>query len=103
MLQVGSPELPLRVTVQLSPLDRVKSLRFRVGLLVEELPLELPDPPEVTELITLQEWLTPLGRVAVLVTVPRLLPGLTVPLASTDTISGWLLLQVTVPVVPAGE
>ena len=64
---------------------------------------ELPDPPEVTELITLQEWLTPLGRVAVMVTVPRLLPGLTVPLASTDTISGWLLLQVTVPVVPAGE
>ena len=39
---------------------------------------------------------------AVMVALPRVVPWLTLPVASTETMDGSLLVQVMVPVEPAG-
>ena len=82
---------------------RVKSVRLRdreVDVVVPE-PVVV-EPPVVTELWTRQVWVTPPGMVAVMVALPVLVPALTLPVSSTLTTSGSLLVQVMVPVEPSG-
>ena len=59
--------------------------------------------PLVTVLRTTHFCVAPPAMVAVMVAVPCLMPGLTLPLASTQATSGSLEVQVIWPVEPAGE
>ena len=102
MLQDGAEEVPETFIRKVSP-DRwrVKSVRFRL----REPELELVPEPELAAVKlqrTVQVWLTPLARDAVMVVCPFSVPGVTSPLLSTVATAGLLLLQVTVPDVPDG-
>ena len=110
MDQVGVEEVPFTriCTEGLSREEKVKSVWFRDRVPVEELPvpvllpLELLEVPLVTWLSTVQVWSAAPGMEAVMVARPRTVPWLTRPLASTEATSGSLLVQVMVPVEPAG-